>query len=95
MKEKIAIGEMNRMLAICPGWGRAGGWSAALLFYKQWPLPAPKTIVPAELNSGPREVFGSDLGKLAKPSNQTLLVRILGIRNQSFTVLRLSHSSGW
>ena len=27
--------------------------------------------------------FGSDLGKLAKPSNQTVLERVLGIRNQS------------
>ena len=39
--------------------------------------------------------FGSDLGKLAKPSYQTVLARVLGIRNQSSPVLRLSHSSVW
>ena len=31
---------------------------------------------------------GSDLGKLAKPSYQTVLMRVLGIRNQSSPVLQ-------
>ena len=35
--------------------------------------------------------FGSDLGKLTKPSYQTVPERALGIRNQSSPVLRLSH----
>ena len=39
--------------------------------------------------------FGPDFGKLAEPSHQTVLERILGIRNQSSPVLRLSHSSVW
>ena len=39
--------------------------------------------------------FGSDLGKLAKPSYQTVLHRVLGITNMSSPVLRLSHSSVW
>ena len=38
--------------------------------------------------------FGLDLGKLAKPSYQTVLERILGKRNKSFPVL-LSHTSVW
>ena len=36
--------------------------------------------------------FGSDLGKPAEPSYQTVLERVLGIRNQSSPV---SHSSVW
>ena len=39
--------------------------------------------------------FGSDLGKLAEPSYEMVLKRILGIRNQSSPVLRLSHSAVW
>ena len=37
----------------------------------------------------------SDLGKLAKPSYQTVLERVFEIRNQSSPVLRMSHSSVW
>ena len=37
--------------------------------------------------------FGSALGKLAKPSYQTVLERVLGVRNQSSPVLRWSHGS--
>jgi len=39
--------------------------------------------------------FGSDPEKLAKLSYQTVLERVLGIRNHSSPVLRLSHSSVW
>ena len=39
--------------------------------------------------------FGSDLGKLAEPYDQTVLERVLGIRNQSSPVLRLFHGSVW
>ena len=36
--------------------------------------------------------FGSDLGKLAEPSYQTVFERFFGSRNQSSPVLRLSSS---
>ena len=39
--------------------------------------------------------FGADLGTLAKPSYQTVLERVLGIRNRSCPVLRLPHCSVW
>ena len=32
--------------------------------------------------------WGADLGKLAKPSHQTVLERVLGFRNQSKQLLR-------
>jgi hypothetical protein len=41
---------------------------------------------PTKRTAGAR-LFGLDPGKLAKPSHQTVLERILGIRNQSFPVL--------
>ena len=39
--------------------------------------------------------LGSDLGKLAKPSCQAVLERVLGIKKQSSPVLRFPHSSVW
>ena len=77
---------------ILPASGGGGGGAK----WEAWPFQQthPSTH-PHQKNVPQRKdetcfVFGFNLGKLAKPPYQTVLERILGIRNQSFPVPQLS-----